>query len=266
MVDLKPNLDSYARVSYLRELRGDLAGALEAMRLAASAGGEAPENFAYVQSLLGDLELGAGRIAAAEREYRSALARYPGFLAAETGLARVAGSKGELAPAIRRYRRVVAAVPDPADLTVLGELELAAGRGRAGRADLAEALDQERLVIRRGAPDADTVLLEANHGSREEAVRLGRRVWRTLPSVRSADALGWALTRTGRPVEGLAWAKRALRLGSVYPPFLYHAGMAAKAAGRPELASGYLERALARNPGFSPLYAARARRALAQVR
>ncbi len=34
MIDLKPDLAAYARVSYFRELHGDLAGAMEAMRLA----------------------------------------------------------------------------------------------------------------------------------------------------------------------------------------------------------------------------------------
>src|SRR4029453_17205443 len=53
MVDLKPNLSSYARVSYFRELNGDLTGAVQAMRLAVSAGGDAPENVSYVQTLLG---------------------------------------------------------------------------------------------------------------------------------------------------------------------------------------------------------------------
>ena len=70
MVDLKPNLDSYARVSYFRELHGDVAGAVEAMRLAASAGGDARENLAYVQTLLGNLELCA-------RPHGAARARVP---------------------------------------------------------------------------------------------------------------------------------------------------------------------------------------------
>ena len=61
MVDRKPDLASYARVSYFRELHGDLDGAVGAMRLAASAGGDAPENVAYVQTLLGGLELQRGR-------------------------------------------------------------------------------------------------------------------------------------------------------------------------------------------------------------
>src|SRR5215216_6790624 len=59
LVDLKPGLASYARVSYFRELSGDVDGAVAAMRLAVSAGGS-PENTAYVQTLLGDLELARG--------------------------------------------------------------------------------------------------------------------------------------------------------------------------------------------------------------
>ena len=59
LVDLKPALASYARVSYFRELHGDVDGAVAAMRLAVSAGGS-PEGTAYVQTLLGDLELAAG--------------------------------------------------------------------------------------------------------------------------------------------------------------------------------------------------------------
>src|SRR5688500_13826360 len=44
MVALKPNLASYSRISYYRELHGDPDGALEAMRLAVSAGGGTAEN------------------------------------------------------------------------------------------------------------------------------------------------------------------------------------------------------------------------------
>jgi Flp pilus assembly protein TadD len=80
--------------------------------------------------------------------------------------------------------------------------------------------------------------------------------------VRSADALGWALTASGHPRAGLAWAHRALRLGSRDPLFLYHAGMAARAAGAPAEARTLLARALELNPHFSPLYAPRAERAL----
>jgi Flp pilus assembly protein TadD len=87
-------------------------------------------------------------------------------------------------------------------------------------------------------------------------------VWRAAPSVRSADALGYALTRSGRPAEGLVWARRALRLGSRDPLFHFHAGMAARAAGRAGLARRELRLALSLNPGFSPWLARQAREAL----
>src|SRR5438128_4282050 len=49
MVDLRPDLSSYARVSYARELFGDVPGAIEAMQKAVEAGGPVPENSAYTR-------------------------------------------------------------------------------------------------------------------------------------------------------------------------------------------------------------------------
>jgi len=75
-------------------------------------------------------------------------------------------------------------------------------------------------------------IFKADHGSPQQGVRLAHAAWRNAPSIRSADALGWALTRAGRPEAGLRWAHRALRLGTVEPSLRYHAGVAALAAGR----------------------------------
>ena len=267
MVDMKPNLDSYARVSYFRELNGDLSGAIEAMRLAASAGGDARENLAYVQTLLGNLELNRGRVQAAREAYGLALFRYPQYAPAQAGLARADAAAGDLAAAIRRYRRVVERLPLPEYAVALAEAEQAAGRRGAAREDLALVEVQQRLLRRGGVNvDAEMALVEADHGSPERAVRLARRAWATAPSLRAADALGWALTRAGQPEQGLHYAERALRLGSRDPMYLYHAGIAARGAGRSDVARRHLTRALAANPRFSPLHAPRARRALEGLR
>jgi tetratricopeptide (TPR) repeat protein len=267
MVDLKPNLASYSRVSYFRELHGDLPGALQTMRLAVSAGGDAPENLAYVQTLLGNLEFERGDLAAASMAYRLALARFPRYVPAEAGLARVDASRGRLRAAIRRYRSVVARLPLPEYVIALGETELAGGRNAAAQRDLALVAVEQRLLQQNGVnTDTELALFEANHGDAGKAVLLGRRAWANAPSVRSADAVGWALTRSGRPAQGLRWAIRALKLGSADPAFLYHAGMTAKAAGRSHLARRWLERSLAHNPRWSPLYAPRAERALGGLR
>ena len=241
MVDRKPNLAAYARVSYFRELHGDLDGALAAMRAAASAGGAAPEQGAYVRALLGGLELQKGRIAAAVRQDREALLAVPGYPAAEAGLAQADIARGRLAPAIARLQRVVDRLPLPNYVIALGEAQAAAGR----RADAAQSFAlvrvETRLQQRAGVnADVELALFEADHGSPRRAVALGRRAWAAAPSVRSADALGWALHRAGRTRAALGWARRALALGSRDPAFLTHAGLIARSAGRPRLAARWL--------------------------
>ncbi len=265
-VDAKPTLASYSRVSYFRELHGDLDGAAEAMALAVSAGGDTAENAAYVQTLLGTLEFDRGRLGPARQAFGLALARFPGHVPAAAGLARVEAAEGRTAAAIRRYRDVVARLPLPEYVVALGEAELAAGRAVQARRDLGLVAAEERLLQANGVnTDVDLALFEANHGSPGRAVALARRAWSDAPSVRSADALGWALTAAGRPRDGLAWARRALGLGSRDAGLNYHAGMSALAAGDRGAARRYLRAALAGNPRFSPLYAPRARRALERM-
>jgi tetratricopeptide (TPR) repeat protein len=266
MIDLKPNLDSYARVAYLRELRGDLDGASEALTLATSAGGADSENVAFVQSLLGNLELAQGRSERALVAFRAALAKVPGYAPAQAGLARVDIAAGGLNRAIKRLRDLVAREPKQEYVVLLGELELADGQRQAGRRTLATVPAELKLLESAGEnTETEKALFEADHGSVAAAVTAGRAAWANAPSVRAADALGWALTRAGRPREGLHYARHALRLGSRDASFLFHAGMSAKAAGRDDEARRWLREALAANPSFSPLHARTARRALAAI-
>jgi tetratricopeptide (TPR) repeat protein len=265
-LDLKPTLASYARASYLFELRGELGKASGAMALAVSAGANAPENIAYVQSLLGDLELTRGRIAAAELAYRGALARRPGHAPALAGLARIEVAAGRLGRSGRLLERAGERLPLTTIFSLLAEVELAAGRRASAEGALSVVRAQQRLLRSAGAvPDADLVVFEATHGDPAAALRVGRRVWRAAPSVRSADALGWALTRSGRPRAGWRWARRSLRLGTRDPLFRFHAGMAALRAGRPAAARRELQLSLTLNPGFSPWLARQARAALEEI-
>jgi len=256
MVDRKPNLAAYARVSYLRELNGDLQGAAGAMRLAVAAGGPAPENNAYVRALLGELERRLGHRAQARREFGMALALVPGFPAAEAGMARLEGGT-------QRLRRVVDTLPLPDYVVALGETELAAGRTDAARRDL-ELVEAEQQLQRAAGVDVDVELavFEADHGSPAKAVTLARRGWDAAPSVRAADALGWALTRAGDAQAGYRWARRALELGSLDPIWRAHAGLSALAAGKPQEGRRQLRIALAHGLDGYPWQAQRVRRAL----
>jgi tetratricopeptide (TPR) repeat protein len=266
MIAFKPGLASYARVSYFRELQGDLSGAVAAMRLAVSSVPGTGENRAYVQTLLGNLQLQSGRVDAAAASYRAALVAFPDYAPADAGLARVDAARGRLAPAIERLRGVVERLPLPEYVIALAETEQAAGRTAAARRyyDLVRA---EAELLRASGVDTDVelALFEADHGSAERAVALGRRVWRAAPSVRSADAYAWALSAAGRDREAYVMSGEAMRLGSRDPSFLYHAGMIARRAGDLGGARDLLGRLVAHSPRFSPLYGPIARRTLERI-
>jgi hypothetical protein len=170
-----------------------------------------------------------------------------------TGLARLSAARGDLGEAAALLRRSTDRLPLTTSLTLLGETEVAAGRPRAARGHLAAAREMHAAdVAGGGLPDAEAVLFEANHGSRARAVRLGRQVFARAPSIRSADALGWALTRAGRPAVGYRWAQRALRTGSRDPMFRVHAAVAARRVGYRAAAARHERLALRGMPALSP--------------
>ena len=165
-LDRQPTAGGYARASYLRELRGDVPGALRAMVLAAQSAVGSREQGASLESLVGDLQLRAGRTGAARRAYRLALARFPGLPKAEIGLARVAAARGDLAGAERRLAALVARLPLTEQVVLLGETQLARGERAAARETFALVEAQRRLLAASGVrTDAELSLFEADHGA-----------------------------------------------------------------------------------------------------
>lgn len=266
MVDLRPDLASYSRVSYLRELHGDLPGAIEAMQLAVEAGGSATENTEYVRVQLGHLLFAIGDLAAAESAFRASLERFPGYVHAVAGLARVRAAQGDLPAAIDLYRQAAERTPLPEFVVALGEAYEADGR-------MAEARDQYELVeaihaLQQAngiATDVELAAFFADHGDPQRALALARGAYERAPSIRAADALAWALHASGSIGEAARLADEALATGSADARILFHAGVIAAAAGQPEAARARLSRALELNPRFSPLGAPMAAEALARL-
>jgi tetratricopeptide (TPR) repeat protein len=258
MVDAKPTQGSLARVSYARELLGDPAGAVAAMVQAAAAGGGSPTDQAYVQTLIGNLHLGAGRLAPAEAAYRRALDGDRGYGLAEVGLARAAAARGDLAGAARRLEPAAERLPLPATVALLGDVRAALGDAGAAATQYELVRVIERLNRANGvAVDLELARFEADHArdrgaDPRRAVAMARRALAERPTIYAADTLGWALRQAGRPGQALPHARAAVRLGTRDALLWYHLAAVEADLGRTAAARRHLAEALAINPYLTP--------------
>jgi tetratricopeptide (TPR) repeat protein len=263
MVDLRPDLASYSRVSYARELRGDLVGASEAMEAAVSAGLAGSENTEWVRVQLGNLVFAQGRLRAAEGHYARSLEALPGYVPALAGLARLRAAQGRPEEAVALLADASTRMPLPEHVIALGELHESLGQAAEAERQYALVRAMQQLFAANGVDtDLELALFEADHGDAAAAAELARAAYARRPSVKAADTLAWALFRAGQTAEARRLSDEALRLGSRDALLLYHAGAIALGAGDEARARSLLERALEGNPRFAPLHADRARAAL----
>src|SRR5438067_6989992 len=90
LADLHPDFAAYSRISYIRELHGDLDGAIEAMRQAVNAGSAVQQDAVWALVLLGNLYLMKGDVDGAEAQYRGAATILPDDPQSRVGLGKLA--------------------------------------------------------------------------------------------------------------------------------------------------------------------------------
>jgi tetratricopeptide (TPR) repeat protein len=266
MLGVRADLSTLSRVSYIAELHGKLDIALRAMRMAAESPGLARENIAFVDGLLGNLLVYGGDPGAAADAYHRALALVPTHAPSLAGEARLAVGAGWFDDAIALFQRAADILPLPEYVIALGDTQTAAGRMDDAARNFKLARAEIQLFQASGVVvDLDLALFEADHGDPSRALTLAEAAYKGTPTVRAADALGWALHRLGRDREAKRRSDEALRLGSIDPVFRYHAGVIAAALGDIAEARRDLQLALSTDPGFSATGAAEARRILASL-
>jgi tetratricopeptide (TPR) repeat protein len=266
MVDLRPGLSSYARVSYARELQGDVAGAVALMTKAFD-DASSPEDRAWVSNQLGDLAFNSGDLTGAERNYRRAVAMDPTFVPAQAGLAKILAARGRTTQAIGAFEAVVRVYPLPEYVIALVDLDTVARRtGEAARQTGLLHVEEQLFRANGVNMDLEVALFDADHGvSLPAGLAAAQAEWGRRHSVVVADALAWALYANGRYAEALVASNRALHLGTRNALFLFHRGMIEKALGRTRAARRDLAAALDVNPYLSILWAGPAAQTLTSL-
>ncbi len=267
MVDLRPDMSSYSRISYLRELHGDMYGALELMQLAVDGGMTDSESTAWTRTQLGNLYFNMGNLDQAELDYARTLNDRPGYVYALAGLGRVRAAQGQMDEAIDLLTQAANVMPLPEFVIMLGDLYQVSGQTEAAQRQYALIGAIQKLYEANGVDmDMEIALFKADQNKDLTAtVEQARMAYASRPSIHAADVLAWALYKSGDYEQAQIHAQEALRLETKDALKLFHAGMIADRLGDHTQAREYLELALEINPHFSILYAEEARETLLKM-
>lgn len=226
MSQLRPGPTAYARVAYALELKGDLQGALESMKMAADGtSAHDAEGQAWHYAQLGNLLLQLGQLGDAKREFERAAFTFPDHPYAMTGLAKVKLAEGDASAALAMYARLLAKHATPELAAIVGDLH--AKLGDATRAEemyaMAEKLERDGWATEEPQPQALARFLAERDRKIPEAVKLAEEAAAKRRDIFTMDALAWSYFKAGRLDEARKAADAATRTGTRDKTILAHA-------------------------------------------
>ncbi|MER5361071.1 tetratricopeptide repeat protein [Streptomyces sp. NPDC002785] len=236
-----------------------LAGARAALDRATT-----PAQKADCLHLLGELAWERGEPGEAVAQYSAALRTDRASHPSLAGRARALVALGRTAEAERDYKAALASLPRPEYMLDLGELYESLGRDEEARSQYAQLGE---ALARDDGQGVDNALLrgrfETDHADPASAAKLLKAAWaRSHRSAAVADALGWALHRSGDSSSALKYATQAVDTGGHNAAYVAHLGAIQQALKDYGPARRNLGEALLTNPHFSPLEGPEAQKAL----
>ncbi len=171
------------------------------------------ETVAWFALRLGDLEMRAGNLDAAERDYRRGLEIFPLDYRLESAMARLSLERGRNADAVRHGEAAIHTVLDPATLGTLADAH--AALGNRARAEELTRIMEMAVTAQAGPIHRQWELFLLDH-DRDVNLVAGKAELElaTRTDVYGWDALAWARFKQGRFADAKLAMDSALALGT----------------------------------------------------
>jgi tetratricopeptide (TPR) repeat protein len=254
MLNLRPgNLPGLTRAAYLRELFGDVDGALELMNMAyQSTPPTENEDGAWILTQMGHLRLSEGNTAEAETLLRQALQKFSGYHYALGNLAKVRIMQHRYTEAIDLLQKRYDAAPHAENLYDLAEALDLAGRSSEARKAFADfEIKSLAESVRADNSNRELIFYYADHAHEPaRALEVAQKEFARRHDVYTLDAYAWALHVNGHNSDARKQIETALSVGIRDAKMLRHAGEIALSLGDQVAAERFLQDAAALNaPG-----------------
>jgi tetratricopeptide (TPR) repeat protein len=261
MVGIRPDLRSYSRVSYLRQIYGENRGAIDAMKMATESGVPGLEATEWARVQLADLYLNTGNADSARLLYRYSLVYRPGYPHAEMGMARADKAQKNYDAAIEHARAAVKALPESSFIAYLGDLyELKGDAKKAAevRADVLRLLKEadenepeDALVKHNGAREMAMAYLATKEY--DKALEWAKKDYEMRPAnIDANDLMAWLSYLKGDYNAAKGYAEKTLVTNTKNATLLYKDGLIFAAAGDAGRGNALKQEALSIMPYVDP--------------
>jgi len=261
MVSIRPDLRSYSRVSYLREIYGDYPGAIEAMKLAVSAGYPGAEETEWTRIQLGHLYENHGQPADALLQYQTALYERPDYAYAYAGLGRLAKANKNYKEAIDDFTKADALVEDYSFKDELIDLYALTGDNTTSKDLTQKVLGKLTADAASGAKDnsighyADKELayVYIKTGDYDKAIEHAMLEYNRRPdNIDVNEALAWSYYKKGDVKNAVSYIAVALKTNSMNPILLSRSALIYNKAGDAAKAKELMSKAMSNKAYIAP--------------
>ncbi|MDP8991153.1 MAG: hypothetical protein M3N41_13860 [Acidobacteriota bacterium] len=227
MLNIRPgNVAGLTRAAYLRELHGDLPGALDLMHMAYdSTPFQEAEDRAWLLTQMAHLQLLSGNLAEAETYAIGALGVFPNYHYALGTLAQVRTAQNRYDDAVALLEKRYAAAPHAENLFALAEALERAGRKDDAAKDFAE-FEQKSLKESNITDNSNHELIAyyADYAHQPaKALEIAKQELARRHDAFTLDAYAWSLAASGDYGHANAEMQKALAFGVKDPKVLHHA-------------------------------------------
>jgi tetratricopeptide (TPR) repeat protein len=255
MLDLRTgNLPAMTRAAYLRELFGDVDGALELMNsaFASTPPGQA-EDGAWILVQMAHLQLSVGNLTEAEQLLQRALIMFPGYHYALGNLAKVRIQQKRYDEAVVLLQQRYQAAPHAENLYELAvALQLAGRKAEAGKAFAEFELESLKETYLADNSNHELISYYVNYAHEPaKALEVAEREYGRRQDVFTLDSYALALYANDRYGEARKRIETALAVGVRNANMLTHAGQICLKAGDKAAAKRYLQQAAKLNSAGS---------------
>jgi len=257
MISTRPDIRSYARVSYLREIYGDLPGSINAMKMAVNSGYAGLEQTEWCRVQLGKLYEQTGANDSAKYCYELALYNRTDYAFALAGMARLEKANGNYGGAIAYLNKANEQISEYSFYEDLAELHTLNGNRMLADSAMSTAIamlgpgtvTNENIAGHGHYADRESALACLRTGDYVSAMQHAITEYKRRPeNIDICETMAWVYYKAGYYYLAEAMMQKALRTGKKNPETLCRAGLIKIRSGEDRMGRKLINDAVTMNP------------------